>query len=149
MNRSIQWVLVVILMGCIFGCHRPYANTAVEQRAELSTAWTTIRAGRPLDWSQPIEELSFQIDSPHKIGNSGDLFLVDGTRCEIEVEMVAPDARMYPMEWHGFLNGNIYFTFPNKPADIKTVEAFRLRSNVPLAISNIRWRGYDPTRVSR
>jgi hypothetical protein len=148
-KKSIQSVLVAVLMGCVFGCHRPYADTVVEQRAELSTAWTTIRAEQPLDWSPPIEELSFQIDSPHKISNSGGLFLVDGTRCEIEVELVASDASKYPMEWHGFLDGDMYFTFPHKPAGMRTVEAFRVRSNAPLTISNIRWRGYDPTRVSR
>jgi hypothetical protein len=122
---------------------------SIASHATLSTSWSEFRLEHILRWSEPEEELSFRIDTPHRIGEHLEIIGPEGEGFVPEVELVANDGKTFLMDTHGFLGGEIFFTFKSRPSALTSVAAIRVRSSIPIIVSNMIWRGYDPKNVKR
>lgn len=130
----------------MLGCKDPYTQVPIAPTATVSTDWTEIRPKQPLHWTQPAEEFIFHIDTPHDIGPHAEVVGPDGQKAIPDVELVASDGKTYPMDEHGFWGEDVFFS-REKLADSVSIQAIRMRSSLPLRISNLRWTGYDPAKV--
>ncbi len=115
----------------------------------ISKEWTEIRPVQPLHWMRPVEEVSFHIDSSHDIGSHVEVVAPDGQKFVPEVELVASDGKTYAMDEHGFWGEDMFFTRRDKLSNSVAIQAIRIRSSLPLRISSVIWRGYDPAEVKR
>jgi hypothetical protein len=154
MRSKIAVAVVSGVLSAAIGCREPYTIVPVAPSVNLSKNWIYLHAKPPLRWSQPVEEFSFHIDSPHSFGqiNDGhtvDIVLPNGGRCSIDVELIAQGGRSYAMDSGGVLGGDMYLTFKTKPPKLTSIEAVGIRSSTPLHISHLLWRGYDPAKVKR
>jgi hypothetical protein len=141
---------VLLSVMCLFlGCREPYVVEPIIAHANLSSNWSEFRPGHLLRWSEPEEELSFRIDTPHRIGEHLEIVGQGDERFVPEVELVANDGKTLLMDTHGFLGGEIVFTFKSKPSVFPSIAAIRVRSAIPITVSNMVWRGYDPKNVKR
>jgi hypothetical protein len=147
MNRG--FVTMLVAFSLLLGCREPYSVVPIASQATISKNWTEFRPGQPLRWSQQEEELSFRIDTPHHIGEGLEIVGPGGERFVPEVELMADNGKFFVMDSHGFLGEELDFTFKNKPPDLKSIQVVRIRSSTPINVSNVLWRGYDPSRVKR
>jgi hypothetical protein len=147
MARVLALLLSVICL--LLGCREPYVVEPIVSHATLSTNWSEFRPEHVLRWSEPEEELSFRIDTPHRIGEHLEIIGPGDERFVPEVELVANDGKTFLMDTHGFLGGEIVFTFKSRPSALTPIAAIRVRSDTPIAVSNMVWRGYDPKDVKR
>lgn len=140
--------IVVLLLWAALGCRDRYTEIQISPSAEISNHWVVIRAPKPLTWTQPVEEFSFGITSPHEIGLNADIVMPNGEKVVPDVELIMDNGTTCEMDQHGFWGQDMFFTRRQRPASALIV-AIRIRSTSPLHISNLRWRGYDPARVKR
>ena len=145
MKRKVAMIFVAC--ATILGCRDPYTEVFIASTATLSNDWTEIRPAQPLDWTQPVEEFSFHIDSPHEIGPHAEVVGPDGQKAVPDVELIVSSRKTYAMDAHGFWGEDMYFT--RDKSDLEAIQAIRIRSSMPLRISNLIWRGYDPAKVNR
>jgi len=131
------------------GCGDRYTQIPVASSVAISGAWTEIRPPEALHWTQPVEEFSFHIDSPHYIGPNAEVVGSDGQKFVPDVELIASDGKTYAMKEHGFWGEDMFFTRTDRLAGSVTIQTIRIRSSLPLRISNLIWRGYDPAKVKR
>jgi hypothetical protein len=136
-------------LSLLLGCREPYSVVPIASQATIAKDWAEFRPAQPLRWSQPEEEISFIIDTPHRIGEALAIVGSGGESFVPEVEVIGEGGRVVIMDSHGFLGEELVFTFKSRPADLRTIQAVRLRSTTPISISNVQWRGYDPRRVKR
>jgi hypothetical protein len=129
------------------GCANPYTQVPVASTASVSTDWSELQPEKPLDWTQPVEEIRFHIDSPHQVDPDLRIIGPGGRKAVPDVELVAADGRTFPMNIHGFVNEDIFFASQARVP--VTIHAIRIRNGFPIHISNIRWVGYDPARVKQ
>ncbi len=146
MKRSLTIPFVAFLV--MLGCRDPYTQIRIASSATISQDWIEIRPAEPLHWTQPVQEFSFHIDSPHAVSRELQIVAPDGKRGVPDVELVASDGRTLVLDSHGFWGEDMYFYSRETPAPV-TVQAIRIRSNFPLHISGLTWRGYDPAKVKR
>jgi len=146
MKRSVAIMFVACSM--MLGCGDRYTQVPIASTAAVSKEWTEIRPLRPLHWTQPVEELSFHIDSPHDIGPHAEILGPGGEKVVPDVELVASDGKTYTMDEHGFWGEDMFFS-RDKLSDSVAIQVIRIRSRLPLHISNLIWRGYDPAKVKR
>jgi hypothetical protein len=142
--------MLAISFGVIFlllGCREPYVIVPIVSQATLSTNWSEFRPEHALRWSEPEEELSFHIDTSHRIGEHLEIIGPKGERFVPEVELVAADGKTFIPDYHGFLGGDIFFAFRVKPSALTSIAAIRIRSSIPVTVSKMIWRGYDPKEV--
>ena len=137
------------VLSLLLGCREPYSVVPIASQATISKDWTEFRPAQPLRWSQPVEEVSFKIDTPHRKGEGFEIIGSGGERFVPEVEVVGENGRVFRIDSLSFLGEELVFTFKSKPSDLKTIEAVRLRSSTPLSVSNLKWRGYDPQQVKQ
>ena len=133
----------------LLGCREPYVIVPIVPHAALSPNWSEFRPEHPLRWSEPGEELSFHIDTPHQIGDHLEIVKPKGEGFVPDVELVSTDGKTFVMDTHGFLGGDIFFTFISKPPTLTSIAAVRVRSRIPINVSDMIWRGYDPEEVKR
>jgi hypothetical protein len=143
-SAKLLWILLILT-----GCRQPYVIEPIVSEAVISKDWTEFRPPHVLGWSQPVEELSFRVDTPHRIGDHLDIIGPSGEKFVPEVELIAADGKSFLMDSHGFLDDEVVFSFKSKPVDLRSVEGVRIRSSTPVHISNMVWRGYDPKTVKR
>lgn len=141
-------VLCAVLLSGL-ACSSAYKETVVAQSASISTRWSEIQSPQPLEWSQPAEEFSFHIDSPHQRSAQADLIGPDGQRFIPEVEFVTADGKTLVPDAHGFWGEDMYFSYSKRVPQTEPVQMVRMRSDVPLRISHLVWRSYDPAKVKR
>ena len=141
--------LMLGTLSMVLGCKTPYNVVPIAPSATLSKDWLELRPEKPLRWSEPEEEISFHIDSAHEISQRLEIIVPNGDRCVPDVELIADDGQSYVMDSHGFLGDEMIFSFKSHPANLKSVWAIRVRNRIPLHVSNLLWRGYDPVEVKR
>lgn len=141
-------ILWMVLLSTV-ACTSPYKETVIAQGASISTEWTEIHSPQPLRWSQPAEEFSFHIDSPHQRSPQAEIIGPDGKRFVPEVEFVTSDRKVLVCDVHGFWGEDMYFSYSKGGPGTEPVQAVRMRSSVPLRVSNLLWRAYDPAKVKR
>lgn len=147
MKRGLVALIGAILM--MLGCRESYTLVPIAKTATLSKEWTEIRPEKILRWSRPEEEIVFHIDSVHQVSRELEIIGANGERGVPDVELIADDGLSYVMDSHGFVGADMVFMFKNNPSHIATFRAVRIRSSIPLSISNLSWRGYDPANVKR
>jgi hypothetical protein len=147
MNK--RFATVLIGFSLLLGCREPYFVVPITSHATISQVWTELRPAQPLRWSQQEEELGFRIDTPHHIGDGLEIVGPGGEKFVPEVELMADNGKLFVMDSHGFLGEEVVFTFKSKPADLKSIRVVRIRSSIPIKISDVLWRGYDPRNVKR
>ena len=130
------------------GCSNQYAEVPVASSAAISQQWSDISPPQPLRWTQPVQELSFHIDSPHEIGPHAEVLLPGGKTVIPDAELITSDGKTFAMNHHGFWGADMFLS-RDKLSDSVTIRTIRIRSSVPLRISNLIWRGYDPAKVKR
>lgn len=141
--------LVIGTLSMILGCRTPYNVVPIAPSATFSKDWLEIRPKKPLRWSRPEEEISFHIDSAHQISHELEIIEPGGERSVPDVELIADDGQPYAMDSHSFVGDEMIFSFKSHPANLKSVRAIRIRNQLPLHVSNLLWRGYDPVEVKR
>lgn len=146
MARKMAGVLVGLLT--ILGCEDRYTQAPIASAATVSKDWVEIRPPQPLKWTRPVQEVDFLIDSPHERGVRADIIGPNGEHWVPEMLLVASDGKIFTMDSHGFWGEDMFFD-RGSPGDSVTIQAIRMRSGMPLRISNVRWVGYDPAKVKR
>jgi hypothetical protein len=141
----------ILLLGIVLvlGCRDHYVVQPVAPRAEIGTDWTVLTPPKALLWSKPVEELAFLIDSPHQIGEHLEVVGPKGEKFVPEVQLLSPSGKWYQMDSHGILGEEMFFTLRNGSSDLTSFNEVRIRSDVPITISKVLWRGYDPNDVKR
>jgi hypothetical protein len=144
-----RFSLMLGIFSIMLGCRTPYKVVSIAPSATLSEDWLELRLEKPLRWSEPVEEISFHIDSAHQISDGLEIIEANGQRCVPEVELIGDDGKSYIMDSHSFLGDEMIFSFKSHPANLKSVRAIRLHNRISLHVSNLLWRGYDPAEVKR
>src|SRR5574337_370147 len=140
--------VVFALLSMMVACATPYKEVWLEPApVGITNQWTELRSERRLEWTEPEQELIFHIDSVHQVSLQLEIIGQEGKRGVPEVEMVEGDGRTFPMTSHGFLGEDMFFTMEKPP--LASYQGIRIRSGVPIRISNVRWRGYDMAEVKR
>jgi hypothetical protein len=142
----VKLAILVLGLWSMAGCEDPYSQVSIAPGAIVSTEWTEIRPEKPLAWTKPVEEFTFHIDSAHQRSLNLEIVGPDGKRSIPEVDLIAEDGRVVPLDVHGFLSEDMFFT---TQTPVKTVRAIRIRNSFQIRISNLRWVGYDPKEVKR
>ena len=149
MKRTCVAAVMPGVLSLLLACRDPYSVISIASEVTISKDWIELRLARPLRWSRPEEELSFNIDTPHSVGEGLEIIGPRGEHFVPEVEAIGENGNVFTMDSHGFLGEELVFSFKNKPSGLNTIQAVRLRSSTPLRVSNLRWRGYDPQEVKR
>jgi len=131
------------------GCRDPYTQVSIAPTATVTQSWSEVRPPQPLRWTKPQEEFSFHIDTPHQRSPQAEVIGSRGERCVPEVEFVTTSGKTLIADAHGFWGEDMYFYWSKGVPGMEPVQAIRIRSNLPLQISNLIWRGYDPAEVKR
>ncbi len=145
-------MILTALLCMVSGCtsrQTRYVEVKVADEAFVSRFWAELRPVALLRWSQPVEELSFLIASPHEKSSSAEIVLPSGQKIVPEVQFITSDGRTLIPDAHGFWGDEMYFTFAEGQPPSTEIKAIRLRSDADLKITRIVWRGYDPKVVKR
>jgi hypothetical protein len=147
MRRS----LVVFFGACLtmVGCRDPYVQIPITPTTTVTQNWTEVRPKMALRWTKPQQEFSFHIDTPHQRSPQAEVVLSSGERCVPEVEFVTTSGKTLVADAHGFWGEDMYFYWSKGDPGMEPLQVIRIRSSIPLQISNLVWRGYDPTEVKR
>ena len=143
---------LVILFGAFLmmvGCRDPYVQVPIAATATVAQNWTEVRPAEPLRWTKPVQEFSFHIDTPHQRSTQVEIVGPGGEHFIPEVELVTVSGKTIVMDGHGFWGEEMCFDWSKGAAGMEPIQAIRIRSRVPLQISNLIWRGYDPAEVKR
>jgi hypothetical protein len=147
MRRCLVMVVGVLLLTT--ACRDPYTQVRIVPAATIAQGWSEIRPAEPLRWTKPIQDFSFHIDTPHERSSRGEIVGLDGQSCIPEVEFLTTDGKTLVADTHGFWGEEMYFYWSKGGIGTEAIQAIRVRSSLPLQISNLIWRGYDPAEVKR
>ncbi len=131
------------------GCGNPYTQVPIASNATISQEWTEIRPPANLRWTEPVEEFSFHIDSPYVRSPQAEIVVPSGEHFIPDVEFVTTSGMTYVTNGHGFWGEDMFFSLSNGQPGMEPIQTIRIRSTLPLRISNLVWRGYDPAKVKR
>jgi hypothetical protein len=142
-------MLMLVAAFSLIGCNERYTDVLVASSASISQQWSELRPEKPLQWTRPEEEFSFHIDTPHQQGEKLDIVGPSGEHCLPDVELVTTSGKTISLDGHGFWGEDMYFYLTKGKPGNEAFQAIRIRCSMPLRISNLIWRGYDPTEVKR
>ena len=146
-QTSTHLTFVLVIMAGLLSCKGRYTDVSVATTAAITRDWTEFKPATPLRWERPEQEFTFHIDSPHSRSVKAEIVVPDGQAFVPEVEFVTSGGLVISADAHGFLGEDMYFA--SSKGGMEPIGAIRMRSKVPLQISNLRWRGYDPSQVKR
>ena len=144
--------VLVIFLGTLLmmvACRDPYVQVSIASTAAVTQDWKEILPAEPLRWTKPHEEFSFHIDTPHRRGAKAEIVGPQGERCVPEVEFITADGKSLLADAHGFWGEDMYFYSSKGGPGTESIRAIRIRSSLPLQLSELIWRGYDPAEVKR
>jgi hypothetical protein len=147
MRRSLAVLFGAFLT--MVGCRDPYVQVPIAPTATVTQDWTEVRPRKPLHWTKPVQEFSFHIDTPHQQSTQVEIVGPGGEHFIPEVELITMSGKTMAMQGHGFWGEEMYFDWGKGGSGMGPIQAIRIRSRVPLQISNLIWRGYDPAEVKR
>lgn len=142
-------VLAAAITLTAVGCREPYRVVQIAKKAHISNQWTRLAVNTPLKWTEPAEEVHFQVDSPHDIDHQLNPVLSDGTHCVIEVSLIDNRGQSYPSHFHGWIGGNMFYDMGYRALAPQEFRGVGFRSNCAMDISEIEWVGYDPRQVKQ
>lgn len=143
-------LLAIALIGVFIqvGCKGAYKEVPIMDSVSLTNDWTEVRATEPSVQQEPQWELIFKIDSLHQRTPAADIRIGNQTFVP-EVQLSTSGRKTIKPDSHGFLGEEMYFSWNRGSIGDDSIVAFRLRSSVPLKISRLVWRGYNPEDVKR
>lgn len=147
MRRSLAVLFGAFLI--MVGCRDPYVQVPIAPTATVTQNWTEVHPTTALRWTKPQQEFSFHIDTPHQRSPQAEIVGPNGQRCVPEVEFVTTGGKTLIADAHGFWGEDMYFYWSKGESGMEPIQAIRIRSSLPLQISNLMWRSYDPAEVKR
>jgi hypothetical protein len=142
-------IVLLCAISWLSSCRAPLSEVYIARAANLTKDWTEFRPSPQIRWSQPDGEISFHIDTPHKRSNDFEIIGPNGELCVPEVELISDNGQTLVIDTHGWTNQDMVFFIWNQPSHIKNIQAVRIRSSLPLQISNLRWEGYDFAKIKK
>jgi hypothetical protein len=142
-------VLLLLLFWIPVACTNPYQESRIAQTAMINQEWSEIRPPHPLKWAKPVQEFSFHIDSPYHHTAQAQIVGADGQRFVPDVQFLTASGKVYIPDAHGFWGEDMYFFYSKGNNTTEPIVSIRVRSSLPLNISNLLWVGYDPAKVKR